>query len=238
MSAYKRMDQVVSAIAKVHCTVKTEIGYKESIAQLLTQLGDLNHYEQCSCSFVSPYFTLVPTALFASSKPEELLQFTVEHTVPKGETDYNRLPEWNLVVIYQMPLWVKSALVVKMPRIVIQHELAHVLRHMNTGSTIPLKTQVILQENTFSIVIRKDGVIAHASVQEYQNAEDVLYHLMICYKRLDISTKSQIALSSSTPEANLVAEKVIQLSQKVQDFSIHTLQATTNSHLQFQTLCV
>jgi hypothetical protein len=232
------METMIAPISTVQCTVKTEIGYKESLLQLLSQLGDLNQYEQCSCSFVSPYFTLVPSALFASSKPEELLQFTVEHAVPKGETDYNRLPEWNLVVIYQMPLWVKSALVVKMPRIVIQHELAHVLRHMNTGSTIPLKTQIILQENTFSIVIRKEGLIAHASVQEYQNAEDILYHLMICYKRLEITTKSQIALSSSTDEANIISEKVIELSKKVQDFSIHTFQASTHSHLQFQALCV
>lgn len=238
MSAYKRVDQDISTIASVQCTVKTEIGYKESLVELLTQVDNLNQFDQCSCSFAGPYFTLVPSALFASSKPDELLQFTVEHTVPKGETDYNRLPEWNLVVVYQMPLWVKSALIVKMPRIVIQHELAHVLRHLNTGSTIPLKTQVILQENTFSMVIRKDGLIAHASVQEYQNAEDVLYHLMICYKRLAISSKSQIALSSSTTEALTTAEKIIELSKKIQDFNQHTFQSTSNSHLQFQTLCV
>lgn len=240
MSAFQWDGTKVSLLKTEICANKTDHGYKQTLQSLLEQLGSMDRFEHFSCSYVNAEFTLIPALLFSTAKAESLLQFSVSKDLPKGETDYSRLPEWNMVVIYHLPLWIKSVLIMKIPRIVIQHELAHVLRHLHTGSTIPLRSHIIVQEELFSIVIRKDGNIVHTSIQEYQSAEDIVYQLLICYQRLNIQDKSEIYLHGSTTQINDILQKTIEIAGMIESFGHHRFHATSETfeHLQFQTLCV
>jgi len=238
MSAFRLENGTLTSLASTVCANRTDAGYKQTLQELIAQCGHTDLFDSFSCSYSTPKCTLVPMSLFGESKPELLLGLTVHEEVPRGETDYNRLPEWNIVNVYHMPLWIKSALIVKLPRIVIQHELTHVLRHLNTGSAVPLRAHIILQETHFCCVIRKDGNIIHASYQAYQTPEDVLYHLLYCYQSAEIETKGELflhasttALAEKTAEVKTLAEKIALL--KPQIITVHL-----QEHLTFQKLCV
>jgi len=238
MSAHKLDNGTLELLAGSVCTNRTDAGYKQTLQDLIAQCGNTDSFDTFSCSWSDHRTTLVPMSLFGESKPELLLGLTVHQEIPKGETDYNRLPEWNIVNVYYMPLWIKSALIVKIPRIVIQHELTHLLRFLNTGSTIPLRAHVIMQETHFCCVIRKDGQIVHASYQSYQTPEDVLYHLLYCYKHAGIASKGELFLHAATDSIFSKTEQLKTLAGKLDTFNHQTITVHLQEHLKFQTLCV
>lgn len=238
MSAFRLKDQVVSPIAAMTCTNRSDHGYKQTLQELVAACGNPDDYDAFSCSYSHEQATLVPMLLFGESKPELILNLTTHTDIPKDETDYNRLPEWNIVNVYRLPMWIKSALIMKIPRVVIQHELTHVLRFLNTGSTIPLRTHIVLQEGHFCMVVRKDGQIAHASYQSYQSAEDVLYHLLYTYQQLNITTKGELFLQTSTEALRAIAEQVKTLAASIALLQPQIITTHLQDHLKFQSLCV
>jgi hypothetical protein len=238
MSAFRLQSGKLTALASANCTNRTDTGYKQTLQDLLAQCGSLDAFDAFSCAYSTPKCTLVPMSLFSESKPEVLLGLTVHQDIPRGETDYNRLPEWGIVNVYHMPLWIKSALIVKIPRIVIQHEMTHVLRYLNTGSAVPLRTHIIVQENHFCCVVRKGGAIVHASYQAYQTPEDVLYHLLYCYQHEEITSKGEIFLHASTEALAEVTKKLRSLAEKIELFKVQTMTLHLQEHLKFQLLCV
>lgn len=238
MSAFCISEGTIEHLHTVNCLNKSDSGYKQTLQDLLSSCGNPDLFDSFSCSYSNEQSTLIPMMLFGESNPETLLNLTVHQSLPKDEIDYNRIPEWSIVNVYRMPMWVKSALIIKIPRIVIQHELSHLLRFFNTGSTIPLRTQIILQEGHFCIAVRKDGNIAHASYQSYQSAEDVLYHLLYTFQQLDIQSKGEITVHSSTEVLKETADNLKQLATSVQLFQQQQFTTHFQEHIQFQTLCV
>jgi hypothetical protein len=238
MSAFEVNDQSSSLIATRACTNKSDSGYKQTLQELIADCGNTDRFESFSCSYSQAQSTLVPMSLFGESTPENIINLTSHQAISKDEIDYNRLPEWNMVNVYRMPMWIKSALIMKLPRIVIQHELTHTLRFLNTGSTIPQRSQLILQEDHFCLVVRKDGQIAHASYQVYQSSEDVLYHLLYTYQQLNISSKGELFLQTSTEALRTLAEDVSKLAKTIAQFEAITITTSMNEHLKFQSLCV
>lgn len=238
MSAYRCKNTEIEQIAVELCLNKSEAGYKESLQKLIHQVGDLDNYTSYTCSYSSPLNTLVPMSLFSSDKSHEILDFTLHQKISKSDTDYNRLFEWNIVNVFYIPLWIKSVLVMKVPRIAIQHEVSHVLRYLNTGSTIPQKTVIILHENHFLCLIRKEGKIGHFSYQNYQSASDVLYHLLYCYQQMNIVEKGVIEIYSSLEKQFDAAKESQQSMQKVDVFTHQKIELKQYNHINFQSLCV
>lgn len=238
MSAASWNGKETTLLHSLNCQKRTDIGYKESLNQLLEVVGDLDRFENYSCSYFSPVCTLVPNALFSASKPDELLQFSFHEVIAKDSVDYSRLPEWNMVLLYALPMWVKSALILKTPRIVIQHEWAHALHFLASGSTIPLKTIVIAHEQAFSLIIRKDGQIAHASIQEYQEPEDILYHLANSFRQLQVQSKNEMVFYTQNQAISEKLEKLITQMTRLEAFRDSKITSNLQGHLQFQTLCV
>lgn len=228
----------LAVIVEKPCTSRSDAGYKQTLQELINECGSTEEFTSYSCSWSSPKNTLVPMMLFPSTKPEKLLQLALHEAIPRGEHDYNRLPEWNMVNVYYMPLWIKSVLIHKTPRIVIQHEMSHLLRFLNTGSTIPQKTVIVLQENHFSCIIRKDGQIVHASMQEYQAPEDILYHLLYCFQAMNIDSKGDIFIYGTTESLREKAAIVQNQLKHVQAMATQKVTLSGADHLKFQSLCV
>lgn len=238
MRAYVLENDSLQLLGEEMCSARSDAGYKQSLTDLLAKCGNTERFETFSCSYSDKKCVLVPMALFAEAGAEDFLRLAVHATIPKGETDYNRLPEWGIVNAFHLPLWIKSVLVLKIPRIVIQHELSHVLHHLNTGSLVPLRTHVILQENHFCCVMRRNGNIVQASYHQYQSAEDVLYHLLYTHQQEHIDTKGEIFLHASTQKAFETAEKTAALAASVEEFREQKISTHQNEHLLFQKLCV
>ena len=210
IAAFQYSGSDIQLLEKAPCTKRTDVGYKEVLTQVIEKIGNLDRFENYSCSYFAPEFCLVPNSLFAASTPETLLQYTNHKTISKSDVDYNRLPEWSSVIIYQLPMWVKSVLILKAPRIVIQHEIAHILRQLTTGSVIPLRSHLVIHEEQFSLVVRKDGNIAHTSIQEYQSEEDIVYHLATVFSQLKIDSKNELFIhGTGRKNSNLILKKLI-----------------------------
>jgi hypothetical protein len=238
ISAFQLIGGEIQLLEKATCTKRTDTGYKEVLTQVIEKIGNLDRFSDFSCSYFVHEFCLVPNSLFAASTPETLLQYTIHKTISKGEVDYNRLPEWSSVIIYQLPMWVKSVLILKAPRIVIQHEIAHVLRQLTTGSLIPLRSHLIIHEEQFSLVVRKDGNIAHTSIQEYQSEEDIVYHLATVFTQLKIDSKNELFLHGTGEQIENTQKRLEAHLKKIQLFQQSKIEIQPSNHLQFQTLCV
>lgn len=238
IAAFQLIRSEVQLLEKVLCTKKTEVGYKETLTQVIEKVGNLDRFENFSCSYFGQEFCLVPNALFAASSPEKLLQYSVHKTILKEDLEYNRLPEWSSVIVYQLPMWVKSVLILKAPRIVIQHEIAHVLRFLTTGSLIPLRSHLIIHEEQFSLVVRKDGNLAHASIQEYQSEEDIVYHLATVFNQLEITTKNELFLHGTGEKIEQSIQKLAEHLKKINLFEHTKVELQASNHLQYQSLCV
>ncbi|MNE53268.1 hypothetical protein D3C80_1479810 [compost metagenome] len=132
----------------------------------------------------------------------------------------------------------KSVLILKAPRIVIQHELTHVLRYLTTGSLIPLRSHLIIHEEQFSLVVRKDGNIVHTSVQEYQNEDDIIYHLATVFTQLQINTKNELYIHGTGDSVEDIQKKLESQLKRINLFESVKIEIQTSNHLQFQTLCV
>jgi hypothetical protein len=237
-SAFSLKGDHLEQLTELICTQRNANAYKENLSQLVSDLGDLDRFDEYTCSFSSPFFSIVPASLFAASNPEELLQFTIADPLPKGETDYNRLPEWNMVVLYHMPLWVKTVLFPKMPRIMIQHEMTHILRFMNSGSTFGGKSIISIQEDHFSCMVRNNGQIAHASVQQYQEPQDIAYHLLNTLQKIALTGTHEVIISASNEKNAQRGRELVDMLKRITFFSGHSIHFKYQSHLQFQALCV
>lgn len=173
----------------------SEPAIRETLSELCKNLPqDADEY---SCSWSTPQMTLIPAGLIGNSKPSELLQLTLSNAPDSPYTDYNRLMSWNLATVYYSPSWLKSVLIPKFPRIIIRHEVAHILHQLDTGSSVPAKIIVVAHASHTCFVIRRDGKIVHCSYQQTQTVEDVLYHLLYCMKQLHIESGELIVECSS-----------------------------------------
>lgn len=238
IAAFQFTGSEIQLLEKLNCTKRTDAGYKEVLTQVIEKIGNLDRFENFSCSYFSQEFCLVPNSLFAASTPETLLQYTAHKTISKSEVDYNRLPEWTSVIIYQLPMWVKSVLIMKAPRIVIQHEIAHILRHLTNGSLIPLRSHLVIHEEQFSLVVRKDGAIAHTSIQEYQSEEDIIYHLATVFTQLKIDSKNELFIHGTGEQIENIQKKLSLQLKKINLFELTKVEIQASTHLQYQTLCV
>lgn len=238
IAAFQLTGSEIQLLEKANCTKRTDAGYKEVLTQVIEKIGNLDRFENFSCSYFAQEFCLVPNSLFAASTPETLLQFTAHKTISKSDTDYNRLPEWTSVIIYQLPMWVKSVLIIKAPRIVIQHEIAHILRHLTSGSLIPLRSHLVMHEEQFSIVVRKDGNIAHTSIQDYQTEEDIVYHLATVFTQLKIDSKNELFIHGTGEQIESIQKRLESHLKKINLFEQTKVEIQASTHLQYQTLCV
>jgi len=238
IAAFQLIGNEIQLLEKVNCTKRTDVGYKEVLTQVIEKIGNLDRFENFSCSYFAQEFCLVPNSLFSASTPETLLQYTIHKPISKSDTDYNRLPEWSSVIIYQLPMWVKSVLILKAPRIVIQHEIAHILRHLTTGSLIPLRSHLVIHEEQFSFVVRKDGNIAHTSIQEYQSEDDIVYHLATVFTQLKIESKNELYIHGTGEQVERIQKRLETQLKKINLFEQAKIEIQVSNHLQYQTLCV
>lgn len=160
-------------------TDKKDYRYKEQLDEFLIEGGLKNQdFDEQTISWSAFRSTLIPANIFGESKPESLFKLCYGTETPINHIDYNRIPEQGLVNLYEIPLWVKSFFVVKYPRSIIQHEGSHMIRGIFSESSFKLKSTLILYHNYFLLSIVKENKLQFYSMFDYQEIDDVVYHLM------------------------------------------------------------
>jgi len=142
--------------------------------------------------------TLVPSSVFNFSKPGELFRFNFSE--PIDNLDYNRIAELDIVNIYEIPLWIKSAFVIKFPRIKIVHRSTVLLKGVFNQPTFYAKIHLYIEEDCFYLFITERSKLIYYNRFDYQSVADIVYHTLFVLEQKEISTeKTDLHLYGISP---------------------------------------
>ncbi len=173
-----RSNREVLRKGHTHFHEATPGGYKAELEQFFEQLGWSDDYSEYSLAWGSPSQAVLPLSIYNDSHPKAIYQLLFGDHQDDAATDFNRLMELSLVVVYEIPDWVKSFFVKRFPHIEIKHENAFFLRGTFQGSTFSKSLHFTVHDDYFSIALIEHDELLFANTYAYQTVEDILYHLM------------------------------------------------------------
>ena len=227
----------IERLESIPVSVQTDLGYSEAMKDLLQRFGSLLNFESMSCSVALNNMTLVPAGMFQVSDAAKFLQFSSSNTVDAKEVDYSRLNYFSCVAVYPVPSWLKSTLIPKYPRVVIQHEQVHLLRkleHLSTGVT---QLSVVIHPNHALLALVKHGNLLWNLRITVDTADDILYHILNGADKMELSDLP-IVVYAQTEAAQEIRKQLLDRKELIPKLKAFKWTATTDSHLQFQELCV
>ncbi|MDX1653014.1 MAG: DUF3822 family protein [Brumimicrobium sp.] len=152
--------------------------YKGQLDELLQSGGFTAAYDEVTLGWSSMIHSLVPMRVYNDTNASDLIRLLFGDAVEEGEPNFNRLAELNMVSVYTLPDWVKSFFVMRFPGILVKHEHAMTLRALFQGPTYKLKVVVSLCSTYMNIAIIEKNELKFSNAFEFQNEEDILYHLL------------------------------------------------------------
>jgi hypothetical protein len=144
-------------------------------------------FKSFSLSVSTNRHTLVPDAIFNNSNPVEI--FGLNHQSPFDDIDYNRIPELGIVSIYELPLWIKSVFVKKIPRIKIIHTSTTLLKGIFNQPVFSDKIHVYWQNDSFYLTITSKGKLKYFNLFQSKEISDVVYHILFVLEQKELNLK-------------------------------------------------
>lgn len=196
-------------------------------------------FDEYLVSWSSKQTTLVPANVFTETTPSDIIKLCFGNQITSNDIDYNRLAEIGLVNVFYIPLWVKSFFVIKYPRAIIQHEATHILRGIFAGSTFKLKTVLVVYQTYFLVCIVKENKLQFYSVFDFQQVEDIVYHLMFTLQQKAYAKEPMTM--QVCPGVGSSAALIEELTAALREFPSTTnnsIQVDSNFIINSQQLCV
>lgn len=221
-------------------TDKTDFGYKDQLAVFLdkTDFRTLD-WDEYSLSWFSEKTTVLPSNIFSETTPTAVYELAFGKDTPEKDIDFNRLPEFSGVNVYEIPVWVKSFFVTRFPRMVLQHEGTHIIRGLLDGPTFKLRLIISLQENHFILSAVKESELKYFNSFEYQTVEDIIYHTAHLMQQMEWSeADGQLFIAHFLLEENNSAALAKELFEKVPSFKNLKTEISPQLIHEFQLLCV
>jgi len=131
--------------------------------------------------------TLVPVSIFNSSNAKDI--FALNHQAPFDNIDYNRIPELGIVTIFELPIWIKSVFVMKMPRIKIIHTSTVLIKGIFKTTVFPPKVHVFWQDNSFYLIITSKGKLQYFNLFQGNEITDLVYHTLFVLEQKELILK-------------------------------------------------
>ncbi|MFT5582012.1 MAG: hypothetical protein ACI9G9_001277 [Psychromonas sp.] len=239
-----RLSKVIDGeVSESHCFSfkdKTDFGYKEQLDQFLTQTNYRQEdWDEFSLSWYSEKSTLLPYSIFGNVDTVATYKLSFGEGTPENDIDFNRIPEFTGVNIYEVPLWVKSFFIIRFPRMLIQHEGSHAIRGLFSQSTYYLNAILIVHDTHFILMAVKDNELQFYNSFEYQNSDDLIYHTAHVLETKNWKeTKGKLTLVPYYKEENQLLADFETKTKKIASFK--QLEITQHKNLinQYQTLCV
>lgn len=147
-------------------------------------------FDEITLSWSFKRTTLVPNAVFSDSSANSIFELCYGKESLQHDIDYNRISELSVINVYEIPSWIKHYFVMKFPRINIQHEGSHIIRKNLSENAFKLKVTVVLYDGYFHLTIVKHNNLEFYSSFDYQNHEDVIYHLMFALQQKEMTNEN------------------------------------------------
>ncbi|HIP36554.1 MAG TPA: DUF3822 family protein [Crocinitomix sp.] len=208
---------------------------KEELTKLLDSPVFKNDYKTISLTVSSNRQTLIPISIFNASKPTDI--FALNHQAPFDDIDYNRIPELDIVTIYEIPLWIKQLFVVKIPRIKIIHTSTALLKGIFNVPQFSSRIHIFWQNNGFYLVLTSKNKINYFNLFQSNHISDLVYHLLFILEQKELNLKDfEIKMYGVNNNWNQLKELSKLLNHKIKvDFR---KEKAENFILTSQVLCV
>jgi len=132
--------------------------------------------------------TLIPTGIFNVSKPAEI--FKLNYTEPIDNLDYNRIPELDIVNIYELPIWIKSAFVIRFPRVKMLHRSSVLLKGIFDQPTFSPKAHLFIEEGSFYLFMTEKSKLQYFNRFDYKSLADIVYHVLFVAEQKNIQPEN------------------------------------------------
>jgi hypothetical protein len=157
---------------------------KDSLKKLLQNDWFTHDYGSFSISSGGNRNTLIPVDLFNYSKPAEI--FRLNYPAPIDNLDYNRIPELGIVNIYEIPLWVKSAFVIRFPRVKVIHRSTVLLKGIFDHPTYSPKIHLFVENDQFYFVITEKSKLVYYNRFDYKELSDLVYYVLFVMEQKEL----------------------------------------------------
>lgn len=166
---------------------KTETEKKEAIQDAFSSIPELKEdYKEFSLAISNPKSTLVPSPIFDVSDAASIYQ--LNFAKKSGDIDYNRLPEMQLAVIYEIDNFLKSRLIIKVPRTRIFHQTSILLKSISDDNSFKTKAYLHVNKEFFQLFITDKTKLIFFNAFDYQSENDIIYHLLFVLEQKEINT--------------------------------------------------
>ena len=158
--------------------------------------------------------TVVPVDIFNHSKAKEI--FELNFPSPHEDVDYTRIAELGLVNVHEMPIWIKSAFIFKLPRTKIVHRSTAFLKGVFNGDTFFPQIHINLSGDKFDMVYADKRKLRFINAFNFGALSDVVYHTMHFIEQQNIEQKNlSIHLYGVKPDWESLSEFESYFSAKI-----------------------
>lgn len=209
------------------------------ILKVLEGLDINEKYDSYTMSWISHQFTLVPTAIFSTASLEAMYHLCFEKKSMHGEISFDIMNEQSMVVIYEIPDWIKSFFIHRFPRLLIQHSFTHLIRGVIDRSHQKTSIHLSIFESNFHVALFEDKKLLVANSYEYENEDDLIYYSLFCLKQTNASfSEGELTVHLSKPDLSPIIEQFFVKWKKVNDYVSYKQSFELNSLLKLQLSCV
>jgi hypothetical protein len=133
--------------------------------------------------------TLLPSNVFEEGSPERFFELCFGSEFAVEAITFDRLHLQGIVNIYELPLWVKSYFTSRYPRIVIRHEGSQLIQYLLSSKFNDLEVILSIHNAYFLICIGKNNKLIYYSPFDFQDIDDILYHVMFTFQQKELYHK-------------------------------------------------
>lgn len=171
-------------------TGKTSIEKSEELQQILKNPVFDNDFGEFTVSITQTRNTLVPVSVFNDSKSDKIFKLNFKEA--NGSIDYNRIPELDIVNIYETPDWMKRKLVIALPRVRFFHQISVILKAIFNQPTFKEKVHLFIEDQFFHLLITGKNQLQYFNTFTAENFNDIIYHLLFVLEQKEIRQEEAI----------------------------------------------
>ncbi len=203
-AVHDRIENRFIALAKRNVKIA---GIESAIAafeKLRAEIPWLNSaYRSEILTFPDKNFTLIPTGLFESEKRETYLNFS---GVPgtQGEIQHHSLSTMNAILVYRLPVALRT---LQSAGVKVLHQAgvsidAILLMNKNKPGK---RVYAFIHKHSFEILVISGHSLILYNIFEYQDTDELVYHIMNIYESLELNPESIPVFLSGEMDKNSAA---------------------------------
>ena len=175
------------------------------------QLDQLNNsFNEASIIYATSLYSLVPTALFDSSKASEYLKFNSK-ILANDFIAFDTIKEQDMTVVYIPFININNYLFDRFGDFSYYHSTTLLLKHIlekEKDYALP-KVYINLTNNLFDFIAVKNGKLIICNSYEFNTPEDFIYYILFCLEQLKMNPDTADIYISGTIEKEDANYKIL-----------------------------